>query len=321
MLVLNDGHIRSLGFDWRELAGCIERAVRVLDSGDYAQPIKPYLRYGDPRNRIIAMPAYLGGEFSLAGLKWIASFPGNLRLGLPRAHGVTVLNRSDTGQPFAILSGGLPNVLRTAAVSGLMLGKFLEARPAGRLRVSIIGWGPVGRAHFDMCVSLFGGLIDRFTLCDLRGIEEDTIPAAWRGRTTFVTAWEEAYRDCDVCITCTVAERRYIGLPPSPGCLLLNVSLRDYRLEALHPLPAIVVDDWEEVCRENTDIELLHRERGLRKEMTLTLADAVCREALKPVPAEEPVFFCPMGMAVFDLAVGDYLVRLARQAGVGLRLG
>ncbi|WP_276355208.1 2,3-diaminopropionate biosynthesis protein SbnB [Cohnella caldifontis] len=321
MLVLNDGQIRSLGFRWPELADRIERAVRVLDNGDFAQPIKPYLRYRDPRNRIIAMPAFLGGEFDMAGIKWIASFPGNLELGLPRAHGVIVLNRADTGQPTAILAGGAPNLLRTAAVSGLMLRRWLETRPeAAPLRIAIFGWGPIGRAHFDMCASLFGDRIGRFLLHDPRGVEAASIPQAWRDRTDIVPEWQEAYGGCNVCITCTVADRRYIDRPPADGALLLNVSLRDYRIEALRSLQAIVVDDWEEVCRENTDIELLHRENGLLPAGTASIADVVCRDALRGWDPAEPVLFCPMGMAVFDLAVAGYLAGLARQAGVGTEI-
>lgn len=61
MLYLNDRDIREVGLDWPSLVESIETTVRILDSGDYAQPVKPYLRYKNPQNRIIAMPAYVGG--------------------------------------------------------------------------------------------------------------------------------------------------------------------------------------------------------------------------------------------------------------------
>ncbi len=320
MLILNDDHIQSLGFDWLSLTGVIEQAVRVMDAGDYAQPIKPYLRYGDPRNRIIAMPAYLGGDFQTSGIKWIASFPGNRERGLPRAHGVIVLNRADTGEPSAILVGGKPNALRTAAVSGLLLKRLLESRSENGLRVGIVGWGPIGRAHFDMCASLFGPRIDAFALYDLKGVDPASIPPAWRSRTLIASGWEEVYDSSGVLFTCTVADRRYINKPPAPGRLLMDVSLRDYRLEATRSIPSIIVDDWDEVCRENTDIELLHLQGGLQKEHVLTLADVVCREALRSLPAVNPILFCPMGMAVFDLAVACYLAGLARAAKAGAKL-
>lgn len=318
MLILNDEQMNRLPADWAALVDRVERAVRVMDTGDYAQPIKPYLRYGDPRNRIIAMPAYLGGSFRTAGIKWIASFPGNRELGLPRAHGVIVLNRADTGEPRAILIGGRPNLLRTAAVSGLAMRRFAQARPPSRpLRVAIIGWGPIGRAHLDMCDALLGDAIGHYSLYDIRGIEASSIPVALGGKASPAANWQAAYADCDVCITCTVAARRYIDAKPPAGCLLLDVSLRDYELEAIRDVKAVFVDDWDEACRENTDIELLHLAGGLQREHARTFADMVCREALREVPEEEPVLFCPMGMAAFDLAVAEWIVAIAKQRNLG----
>jgi ornithine cyclodeaminase len=37
-------------------------------------------------------------------------------------------------------------------------------------------------------------------------------------------------------------------------------------------------------------------------------------------PAEVPIMFNPMGMAVFDMAVGAYYVREAQKKGVGQEL-
>lgn len=82
-------------------------------------------------------------------------------------------------------------------------------------------------------------------------------------------------------------------------------------------MKAVIVDDWEEVCRENTDIEQLHLQQGLTRAGTQTIADVVCRRSLSRFPAAEPVFFCPMGMAVFDIAVAVYYVKQAREKGIG----
>jgi N-[(2S)-2-amino-2-carboxyethyl]-L-glutamate dehydrogenase len=78
MLYLNEKHIRQIGINWDESISAITEATRCLKENDYSQPIKPYLRFGDLNNRIIAMPAFVGKEFNMAGIKWIASFPKNI---------------------------------------------------------------------------------------------------------------------------------------------------------------------------------------------------------------------------------------------------
>lgn len=320
MLYLGEKELRAIGFYWRELLDVIGEAVRMIDQGEYAQPLKPYLRYGNPANRIIAMPAYIGGGIHAAGIKWIASFPGNLTEGLPRAHSVTILNDADTGEPYAILNTATVSAVRTAAVSGLMLERWLASRSpdSKRLRIGIIGWGPIGRIHFDMCCSLFREHIDHIYLTDIRGIHlQDGFAEDAKVRVTVTDDWQSWYSQCNVVITCTAGSDRYIEAPPAPGTLLLDVSLRDYQLEAIRTIRTVVVDDWTEVCRENTDIELLHREADLQAEDAMTLGDVSCRNVLAGIPSEETVLFCPMGMAAFDVSVAHWYAQQGKKFGIG----
>ncbi|WP_127587639.1 2,3-diaminopropionate biosynthesis protein SbnB [Paenibacillus koleovorans] len=329
MLYLNDSHVEALGTDWEQLVSLIEDVVRADDRGECVHPLKPYLRFGGAAaNRIIAMPAYVGGAVETAGLKWIASFPGNRRLGLPRAHNAIVLNRPDTGEPIAFLHSGRLNGLRTAAVSGAMLRAFMASRRAGEgeppLRLGIIGWGPIGRLHLDMCAALLGDRLGQVMLHDLQGVDPATVPPGLRDRTVIVDDWRPLYRASNVTATCTVSAARYIDEPPPAGALLLNVSLRDYEPTSIaHAKPAavVVVDDWREVCRENTDIEQLQLRHGLGESDVRTLADVVCRQALAGGGSEgETVFFSPMGLGIFDIAVAETYRRKALERGVGVLL-
>ncbi|MNO33415.1 ornithine cyclodeaminase [compost metagenome] len=317
MLYLNDRDLRAAGLDWPAFVDSVESAVRILDSGDYAQPVKPYLRYKNPNNRIIAMPAYVGGEVSAAGIKWISSFPDNIKAGLPRAHSIIVLNDPLTGQPSAILSSPLPSIVRTASISGLMIRHFLQARPLERIHLGIIGWGPVGQYHLQMAVALYGEQIECIRIYDIRGADLSEIPPLYKDRTEVAETWAEVYLHSNIFITCTVSNHRYIDLPPAKGSLLLNVSLRDYKPKALASVTAVIVDDWDEVCRENTDIQQLHLEQGLIRTGTRTITDVVVRRCLAEFAEDEPVFFCPMGMAVFDIATAVYYVKQAREQGLG----
>ncbi|MCP5050801.1 MAG: 2,3-diaminopropionate biosynthesis protein SbnB [bacterium] len=321
MLYLNERSIREVGINWEQLVDTIEGAVRCLGAKDFAQPVKPYLRYRDLKNRIIAMPAFVGGEFDIAGIKWIASFPDNIHSRIPRAHSVVVLNKADTGQPVGIINTALLSILRTASVSGLMVRNFNKVRPISNANLGIIGWGPIGQHQLKMCLGLLGDRINKITLYDLRLIDKSAIDFAPQDKIVIADSWEEAYEDADIFITSTVSKAPYIDKAPKPGSLQLNVSLRDFKTDIYDYVKnSIIVDDWEEICREKTDIEMMHLDKGLNEEDTKSIVDMVMHDCMEQYPADAPIMFNPMGMAVFDMAVGAYYLREARKRGIGQNL-
>lgn len=321
MIYLNEKNIAQIGTDWEKLIDIIEGAVKCLDAGDFAQPVKPYLRYRDLKNRIIAMPAFIGGAFNMAGIKWIASFPDNIKNGIPRAHSVVILNKAETGEPVGIINTALLSILRTASVTGLVIRYFDKVRPLKNIRLGITGWGPIGQHHFKMCTTLLGDRLEKIYLYDLRKIDKSAIDFADKDKIVVAGSWEEAYRDADVFITCTVSNAPYIDIPPKKGSLQLNVSLRDYKTDIFEYVKnSIIVDNWEEVCREKTDIEMLHIEKGLRAEDTKSIIDVVMNHCMKDYAEDNPIMFNPMGMAVFDMAVGAYYLGEAKTKNIGHHL-
>ncbi|GLX66211.1 2,3-diaminopropionate biosynthesis protein SbnB [Paenibacillus glycanilyticus] len=321
MIYLNERDLEQIGIDWPALALLIENAVASFAAGECAQPIKPYLKYGDERNRIIAMPAYVNRPARVAGLKWIASFPGNIEIGIPRANSVTILNDPDTGVPNAIVLGSLISAIRTAAVSGTLLRK-LVAGGEKKLRIALIGMGPIGRMHVHMLNGLLGDRISRIVAYDRREVQVEEwlsgVPAVIPVEKA--ASWQEAYRDADVVFTCTAAPERYIDEAAKPDAILMHVSLRDYELDALANVGAVIVDSWEEICRADTDTERLHLHAGLQEEGTMTLAEALALPADRIIQSNGPTLFTPMGLAVFDVAVAAHYAEAADRLGVGQRL-
>lgn len=321
MIYLNEQDIKKLALDWNLNVEVIANATKCIKSRDMAQPVKPYLRYGDLKNRIIAMPAYIGGDICMSGIKWIASFPDNIQKGIARAHSVIILNEADTGMPVGILNSGSISAIRTASVSGLILREFVNSRRPAALKVGITGFGPIGQYHLDMCRQILGDSIESISIYDINGIRQEAVPEDLRDKVRAAACWEDAYTDADIFITCTVASERYIDKKPKAGSLHLNVSLRDYKPEVFPYFEkGIVVDDWEEICRENTDIEQFHNVNGLQEKDVYVIQDVVAQGIIDAIPAEQPVMFNPMGMAVFDIAMSNHYMKLAREAHSGVIL-
>lgn len=321
MLYLNEKDIKNIELHWNEIVQVIERAVSCVAENDYSQPIKPYLRYGDPQNRIIAMPAYVGGKIKTSGIKWISSFPKNIEQNIPRAHSVVILNDADTGEPYTIINTGLLSVLRTAGVTGTMIKAYDKVRNLERIKVGIIGWGPIGQYHFKMVTELLKGKISNIYLYDLRSINKDDIDYEHKDHVHVCTSWEEAYKEADIFITCTVSKEAYIDQEPKKGSLQLNISLRDYKTNIFEYVKnGIIVDDWKEVCRENTDIEKMALEKGLRKVATKSIVDIICKNGMQQFDKDQVIMFNPMGMAMFDIAVGSYYYEKAKSLQIGTKL-
>ncbi|MFC4143484.1 hypothetical protein ACFSNA_02780 [Pedobacter mendelii] len=321
MLYLNKKELEKIGINWHQLLDVIRNTLYILRDQDVVQPVKPYLRYSDLSNRIIAMPAYVGGNIATAGIKWIASFPRNLDKGLARAHSVTILNEAETGVPRCIFNTALVSGIRTAAVSGVLVDAYLLQRPEqDKICIGIIGFGPIGQLHLQMLAGITGNRELEIRIFDLQGVDLEKVPARLREHVTVCGDWESAYKNADIFITCTVSKKPYINLPPKKGSLQLNVSLRDYVPEYRSWVDMIIIDDWDEVCRENTDIENMHLKTGLQQKDTITLTEVICGDLLKNKQPDDIIMFNPMGMAIFDIAIASEYYHLAMELNAGVLL-
>ena len=142
VLIVKGEEVREL-LEGQELPvlEAVRRAYTLHAAGESALPHSSFLRFpGDEVNRIIALPAYLGDGFAVAGLKWIASFPGNRQQGLERASAVLILNSCVTGRPEAVLEGSLISAARTAASAAAAAALLASVPPE---RAGLIGLGVI----------------------------------------------------------------------------------------------------------------------------------------------------------------------------------
>ena len=147
-----------------EIADVVGRAYVAHNTGKSSLPHSLFLRFpGNATDRIIALPAYLGDAFEVAGVKWISSFPANVQRGIARASALLILNDCTFGRPQAVLEGSLISARRTAASAALGARVFLKGRTPGR--VGLVG---TGRINFEIARFLHGLIGARsFLLFDL----------------------------------------------------------------------------------------------------------------------------------------------------------
>ena len=323
VLILRGGEIAGL-LDGREaeVVEAVRRAYLIHSRGESSLPHSLFLRFPDnDTNRIIALPAFLGDGFSLAGMKWIASFPGNLQKGMARASAVLILNSAETGRPEAILESSLISARRTAASAALAAQVLREGRetPAAGL----VGTGVINFETARFLGHLLPG-ISRYVLFDLNreraeelaGRVRALLPAA---AVEVADTVEDLYRSCPLICFATTAKPHVSAADLSvcqPGTTILNVSLRDLLPEVILAADN-VVDDVDHVLRAATSVHLAEQESGNRDFVRCTLADLLAGTA--PPKADDQAFtiFSPFGLGVLDLAVGDLARRLAREAGRG----
>src|SRR6267142_6875301 len=100
----------------KQVFDAVEAGYRLHASGNTLNPDSHFLRYPDrPSDRIIALPAHVGGAVQKSGIKWISSFPENRASNLARASAVLILNDPTTGYPLACIEASLISATRTAA--------------------------------------------------------------------------------------------------------------------------------------------------------------------------------------------------------------
>src|SRR5437667_10814771 len=87
-----------------ECMDVVKHAYLAHARGQAINPHSYFLRFPEkPDCRIIALPAFLGDGFAVAGLKWIASYPANVQKGFPRPSAGLILNSYDPEYSCAIL--------------------------------------------------------------------------------------------------------------------------------------------------------------------------------------------------------------------------
>lgn len=327
LLILKGGEVDSLlaGRE-REIIETVRRAYIAHAENQSSLPHSLFLRFPDqPRNRIIALPAYLGADFSVAGIKWISSFPGNLERGLERASAAVLLNSTETGRPEALIEGSLISAKRTAASAALaarQLRAGVDGGGANDDSASLVGLGVI---NFEIARFLLAACpeIKRLFVFDLDAqraeqFKERCLETFDELEVKVITDMQAALSSSSLVSLATTALKPHISdlSMCAPATTILHVSLRDITPEAILTADN-VVDDVDHVARAETSIHLAEQLTGHRDFVRCTLADILRGVAPARRDGESISIFSPFGLGVLDLALSEFVRRQGLEQGMG----
>jgi 2,3-diaminopropionate biosynthesis protein SbnB len=322
ILVIRGDEVRSL-LAGQELAiiDQVQHAYEIHALGQSSLPHSTFLRFPEnERDRIIGLPAYLGGSFGIAGIKWVASFPENVGRGLDRASATVILNSAATGRPEAIIEASTINAKRTAASAALAAKNLISSRqPSG---VALIGCGLINFEIARFLLAVFPDLT-RFCVFDLspgraaqfkekclsafEGIQVDLAPD--------INSALKAYPLISFATTAVKPHVNDLTMCPK-GTVILHISLRDITGELILTLDNIA-DDIDHACRAQTSLHLAEQISGSREFIRGALADVTMGRAKEKAHADAATVFSPFGLGILDLAVSSFVRARALEAGKG----
>ncbi|HEY9692402.1 MAG TPA: 2,3-diaminopropionate biosynthesis protein SbnB [Oculatellaceae cyanobacterium] len=326
ILYLSSSDIKQLdGASSQLYLEAVKQALILHANSQIVQPLKPYLRWrGDDNHiadRIIAMPAYLGGENPIAGLKWVGSKHDNPRSrSLERASALIVLNDSDSHYPIAVMEGSLISGMRTAAVTAIAA-RYLA--PVEFNFVTCIGCGPIARMQLFTLLEQFPSVttihLFDFNPLATKNLVESLHQLFPTVNLKIAPTAEAAVRAGQVVITCTVTSQPYIPYEwLQKGCFVSNVSIMDLHKEVFLLADKVVVDDWEQSNREKKVInQLVVEGRFDRQQLHAELGEIVIGKRPGRESNHETIVLNPMGMAIEDLACAQAIYQKAIATNVG----
>lgn len=302
---------------------------------------------GMPKNaddrRFMAMPAYLGGKYQMAGMKWYGSNCENKASGLPRSILMMLLNDKDTGAPLALMSANLVSCYRTGAIPGVGA-KYLARKDSET--VTIIGPGVIGRT----CLLAFLSVCPKITTVKVKGRGQRSLHAFEEfvkkecpqiQQVIVCDSMEEAVKDSDIICVTSTAPVKEIDFPyiaedwVKKGALICLPSAARFDDDFLINRCKKVVDNYklyeawaEEFPYPSYEMvqiigskftDYLHEGR-IQREDIVDIADIINKKHPGRESDDEIIVYSVGGMPVEDIAWGGTVYRNALKEGIGVEL-
>lgn len=305
----------------KDILAIVQQAYQAHERGNTIMPPNAYLRFlNKEKERIIAKPAYLGEDFEVAGIKWIASFPENLAKNLERASATLVLNSVETGRPIAILESSIISAKRTAA-SAALAAQHLWAWDTVET-VGLVGCGLINFETLRFLLSVYPD-IKNVILHDLiperaEIFKQKVLQLNPQLNIRLTNELNEVLKKSLIISLATTAVNPHIS--SLSGCqnhaVILHISLRDLMPQVI--LNAYnVVDDIEQVCSNKTSLNLAEQQVGHRKFIRSTIGEILNGKRPKDNFENSVSIFSPFGLGILDMAVAKLVSTFAQKQHLG----
>jgi ornithine cyclodeaminase len=344
-----------------DMANCVrvtEEVFSLLGKGDYllggpgnnehgqkiffpkTSPF-PNMPLAGPDRRFMAMMAYLGGRFNVAGEKWYGSNTANTQRGLPRSILMVMLNDPETCEPLALMSANLISAMRTGAVPGVGT-KYLAKKDAKV--VGLIGGGVINKACL-LAIAETAKSLEEIVLYDI--VEEkakaflEEMGAKLNLRTTVAKSTEEAISKSDI-ISIAASGPKGVDIKDEwlkPGSLLTMTAKGNVPASYLGSC-RIVADNWkmhqayvrdaqeipgmttEEAYNQFIPGPIFHAiDSGVVKESDIIdLGLVVNGEAVGRTSDDERILFVTSGIPAEDVGWGYEIYQRAKSMNLGQTL-
>ncbi len=331
IIFLNNKAMAELGAsDMEAVIKDVERVYVLNNDGDVIAPGKCVMRWGqtvedeNTLGRINAMPGYIGGEYDMAGIKWIGSGPQNYKKGLPRASVTIILNDPDTKLPLCVADGTEVSTMRTGASGGVAV-KYLAKSDAKIMTIC----GAGAQAPTQLEAALIGRpTINTVYVYDIRPENAERFAKATMEKYPNIKAIpvsdiETAVRESDIVDCVTLASEPFIkGEWLKKGALVMNMADYEVDNECVNRASKVVVDYWENVKHRMISTVALMWRDGLFKDEELHAELGEIVKGTKP-PREnddEIIYFNAVGAGIMDIAVTARCYKNAIIAGKGITL-
>ncbi|GAA4782166.1 2,3-diaminopropionate biosynthesis protein SbnB [Lysobacter hankyongensis] len=309
-LITGESIDRALDGKQRAIIDRIRDAYLAFARGKSCLPHSTFVTFEESSpDRIIALPAYLGGDREVAGIKWISSIPSNDARGLDRASAIIAINDRVTGRVKAVMEGSIISAKRTAASAALAASHL--HRDKGVSGVGLVGLGLIGletvrflREEFPSIGRIHAHDIDRSRFDRFA----DTCRRLWPGiEVIFAERAIDALSASTLGILATTAKTPHIesleGV--SDDAVILHLSLRDLAPEIILACNN-VADDVDHVCRARTSVHLAFDRVG-NTDFIVGLVDAI-EDPGSYRKRQAPTIFSPFGLGVLDMALADMVL-------------